>query len=116
MKTIIYGLIDPNTHEIRYVGQARNPHSRFSAHLSRAKCKNTPRDEWIRSLAPLLPILVILEHVDRKLAAAMEAKWIKRHRRTVLNMTKGRAAAWDDFVNPPELQKRYGLKAKKWRK
>jgi hypothetical protein len=64
---VIYGLCDPNTGELRYVGQTvRDPQKRLSGHLTAAR---RPRNGyvntslvcvWIRSLAQP-PTIVILE-------------------------------------------------------
>lgn len=48
---VIYGLIDPNTKELRYVGYAKDMRKRFNQHhrLSVLK-KNTHKNNWIKSL------------------------------------------------------------------
>src|SRR5436853_5539343 len=94
----IYGLIDPRDHEVKYVGQSGNPELRLQLHISEAKRGTKPVHEWIRGVRPLVPILVILESVEIRriwtgvisvgLASVMEAKWLKRFRRTVLNYNK----------------------------
>jgi len=61
----IYGLQDPITDEIRYVGKAKNPAERFKAHLREIKSANKahyPVYRWIAKLATknLLPNLVVL--------------------------------------------------------
>lgn len=55
MRTVyIYALIDPNTHEIRYVGVTNNLKKRFLGHIYDAKrnhvSKNAQKSEWIVSL------------------------------------------------------------------
>jgi hypothetical protein len=62
-KITIYGLVDPNTHEVRYVGQARDPIQRFLGHISEAPSGLKPIHAWIRSLHPLRPVWVLLEAV-----------------------------------------------------
>jgi hypothetical protein len=110
--TSIYALIDPITHRVRYVGQSRNPELRRLQHVSRARFDNQAVHQWIRGLGEL-PGLVILEAVENRrirtgtcsvsLASVMEAKWLKRFRRTVLNYDKRQCAAYDLFVNSPEV-------------
>lgn len=72
---IIYVLLDPFTDELRYVGQTVNISKRYSAH-----CKalgKTYKDNWIRSLYPNKPILIILEEVLNIDANKSELFWIQ---------------------------------------
>lgn len=49
--TFIYGLTDPRTAAIHYVGKANDPEERYKAHLRPAALrKNTPKNNWIRQL------------------------------------------------------------------
>jgi hypothetical protein len=53
LKTYFYYLVDPDTKEIRYIGQSKNPKQRLSAHISAAKNdkeKNSRKKNWIKSL------------------------------------------------------------------
>jgi hypothetical protein len=137
-EVFIYGLIDPRTHEVRYVGQTGlSLKRRLQAHVTAAKQQKTLLHLWITKLLPLVPVPVLLETVwadmpvmtnkrtasDRaggqrpvRLASVMEAKWLKRFRRTVLNVELKQCNAYDEFTNSPELQKRYGVKASKARR
>ena len=61
----IYGLQDPITDEIRYVGKAKNPAERFKKHLKESKSNRRshyPVYQWINRLSinGLLPNLVVL--------------------------------------------------------
>jgi hypothetical protein len=47
--------------------------------------------------------------VSVAIASVMEAKWLKRFRRTVLNYDKKQCAAYDNFVNSPELERKLRL-------
>jgi hypothetical protein len=98
------------------VGQCEDLHVRLQNHISAAKTgKSRPVYEWIRGLFPLMPVPVVLEVVRRRrtadnllsIASVMESKWLKRFRRTVLNYDREQCAAYEDFVNPPEVLKRY---------
>ena len=94
MKATIYGLIDPNTHQVRYVGRTiQTAALRWHHHIGEARRgKNTHEVyNWIRSLRPALPVLVILqEGVDViqmgsrgwNTAQAAETKWMKRLERS----------------------------------
>ena len=103
MDTYIYGLIDPSTRLVRYVGRTADLKQRYKSHCSGC---NKATGAWVRSLlqSPILVILEVVRHgadsIDEGTLA--ETKWIKRFRRTVLN-AKRRAnneAAWDWLVNP----------------
>ena len=118
---IIYALVDPDTHLVRYVGQCHNLESRYEGHLSEAlRGTKKPVYDWIRSLGLKRPVILILQtvpaiYVPRQkgnsisLPSVMEAKWLKRFRRTVLNLRKKQCSVYDEFVNSPELKSRYGL-------
>lgn len=57
----IYGLVDPDTSRVFYVGRSRNPSQRFTSHLS--DNGNSDKAQWIRKLASegKQPSLMILE-------------------------------------------------------
>lgn len=63
--TFIYGLVDPNTGIIRYVGKSNSPQTRLAAHCYEAqnsKSRNH-KNNWLKQLldAGLVPVVVILE-------------------------------------------------------
>src|SRR5579885_3311453 len=62
-KTCIYGLVDPNTKEIRYVGKADDPQARLKQHLQEKG--DSEKHRWLGSLAEQgqIPELRILEEV-----------------------------------------------------
>lgn len=48
---VIYGLVDPNTKELRYVGYAKDMYKRFNQHHRLCSLKsNTYKNNWIKSL------------------------------------------------------------------
>jgi predicted GIY-YIG superfamily endonuclease len=106
-KSYIYALVDPKTHWVRYVGQTQQLSTRYSIHCSGSGgCTAT----WVKSLAPLKAILVLLAEVehpyyDSYAATESETKWIKRFRRTVLNTRtrKNSPSTWDRMTNPGEV-------------
>ena len=107
MKSYVYGLIDPRDHQVRYVGQTQQLEQRYLSHCSGG---STCTAEWVRSLAPLKPVLVLLAEVEHSWynaypATESETKWIKRFRRTVLNVRtrKSSPSTWDRLVNPDEV-------------
>jgi hypothetical protein len=106
----IYALVDP-LHAVSAIRWSDN----------RRKTAITTAIAWATSRLPArgcrhlpeAPILVILETSERKkvwcassglgASAISETKWIKRFRRTVINIrTRANStAAWDALVNPP---------------
>lgn len=61
--TFIYALIDPRNGNIRYIGKANNPRTRFNSHVfDLAKTKKT---NWIKSLVKigLKPELLVIDEV-----------------------------------------------------
>ena len=77
--THIYGLIDPRTNELRYVGMSKRPRRRLTFHMcaSQLRSKNH-RAHWLRGLlaAGARPELVILETVSNDTWQEAEQFWI----------------------------------------
>jgi len=86
--TFIYGLKDPLTKEIRYVGKSNNPRIRLSSHL-RDKSK-TYKVNWINKLKRkgLGPELVVLEEVEYDKWQEKEKFYIKYYE-NLTNYTEG---------------------------
>lgn len=59
----IYALCDPNTGDIRYIGQSKNSAKRLKQHMRDAKRRSTPVYLWINALAAkrLVPVVKVLE-------------------------------------------------------
>lgn len=77
--TFIYGLVDPITGYVRYVGKADYPKDRFKAHLRPSQLlEESHKTHWLRSLieAGKKPSLIILEKVPQKDWECAEKKWI----------------------------------------
>ena len=126
---LIYALVCPLTLEVKYVGQTTDLERRTrGTHGSGRNCYHGPLTEWLRTLGHLKPYRVILEQgtnrrvevtataLDRAhirgrkpigkkatwLSFCLEAKWIKRFRRTIVNKNKtGDIGAYQALVNPP---------------
>jgi group I intron endonuclease len=79
MKRYIYGLVDPRTDEIRYIGQTLDLDRRFKEHVGGRVVKNTPKHNWIKQLMglDLLPEIVVLEECDKDMLDEREAFWIR---------------------------------------
>lgn len=76
-KVSIYGLIDPRTQELRYVGKSVNPKARLYQHISIRYGKSYTLN-WIKSLKAedLEPEMIIIEVVDNKDWKDAEIFWI----------------------------------------
>ena len=73
----IYGLIDPNTSEVRYIGWTYDADKRLKSHIHSAKRTKSHKSHWIQSLlsANRKPELVIFE--------TGTADWIEAERRWI---------------------------------
>lgn len=78
----IYGLIDPETHELRYIGKACDSRKRLLSHIRDARRRKTPVCSWVGSLAVrgLMPEVVVLEETGEAEWPARERYWIARGR------------------------------------
>lgn len=79
MSTVyIYGLCDPRTNEIKYVGKAYHPQSRLATHISSAPTKEDKNGKWVFELsnASEKPYMIILDIVPIKEGVAAEKYWI----------------------------------------
>ena len=66
-KIYIYGLIDKEKNELKYIGKSINPQSRYRKHLQESKNKCTYKDNWICSLLQNnnKPELLIIDEVNQ---------------------------------------------------
>lgn len=124
----IYALVCPLTLDVKYVGQTVDLQKRIRAHTASQPVfqRDSESRDWLRSLGYLRPYRVILERgINRRvtikgtakamyfktgrrptglktvwLSSVMEAKWMKRFRRTILNTARiGDLTA--HLTNPP---------------
>ena len=76
----IYGLEDPITKEIRYIGKSINPDRRFKSHIYESRKKKTHKQCWINKLLEngSTPNLLILEKCVGEEWIEMEKSYIKK--------------------------------------
>lgn len=95
---LIYGLIDPRTNCLRYVGQSKRLRKRFWRHCHPLPDDRSHRGCWLRGLqkAGLEPQLIVLEETaSPDEAAVFEAFWIASLRAAgvdLVNTTDGECA------------------------
>lgn len=91
----IYGLHDPDTGELRYVGKANNAAQRLKSHITNCHRVHTPVTSWIAALlkAGKLPVMKVMEVVAKDEWEAAERRLIAQHRLTakLLNVADGGA-------------------------
>lgn len=91
----IYGLIDPTTNQIRYVGQSNDPWKRFARHISpSAESEGNYKSRWIAKLMKngLMPRLTIVDRIPKELVNERERDFISLMKFLgfdLTNLTKG---------------------------
>ena len=90
----VYALIDPRTHQLRYIGKALDTEQRERNHFNQSKYGNAPKSEWVRELraAGLRPEMLVIEECAPADSADREKYWIARARvrgAPLLNMKSG---------------------------
>lgn len=93
MRYIIYGLVDPETEELRYIGKSSTGMSRPKKHFYPSTLKNerTYKNRWVNSVLKRcgkLPVIVILaeaKNVDN--LNKLEIKLINRARNSGVRLT-----------------------------
>lgn len=87
MTTQIYTLTDPNTNEIRYVGKANNPKTRYYQHC-RISTKKTHKTNWINKLLinKQKPIIEIIDTVPINEWIFWETYWISQFKAWGFNL------------------------------
>lgn len=93
METIyIYGLYDPRTLELRYIGKTVNPEIRLEKHIQEAKSSlshNPHKDRWIRQLLSnnLKPTLIIIGKCTENNWQEVEKEYINTARERGIRLT-----------------------------
>lgn len=102
----VYGLIDPCTGVIRYVGISKHLRFRMLNHFEKDTDSHNPKSEWIRSLKSvgLLPIVAVLEDGQGEGAAAAESRWIAYFREMRIPLTNAMSGGYS--LSEGQRQKR----------
>lgn len=89
--TFIYGLLEPDTGKLRYIGKANDPHKRLRQHLRRKG--KTHRAYWIESLTArgLVPELQLLLEVAKPEWEFWERDMIQTFREAGCKLVNGTA-------------------------
>ena len=76
MTSYIYGLVNPLTHQVSYIGRTIDLYGRFDEHLK--DLTENLKAKWIKTLrvSGVAPVLIVLEEVDDEIAAIRETWWI----------------------------------------
>lgn len=89
--SFIYGLVDPHTGLIRYIGKTSYGAERVRLHWSRRSGGRTYKDNWLRTLSEECEVEV-LEEVSKELLCEKERAWISYGREAgwpLTNLTDG---------------------------
>lgn len=92
LTTFIYGLCDPLTQQLRYVGKSNNPAARLREHTrEKSLAVKTHKNHWVSSLvaAGLKPEIFVIEEIDRSSWQEAEQFWIAYFRYLGASLTNG---------------------------
>lgn len=88
----VYGLVDPRTDQVRYVGKAADPEARLRQHLRPSSLKlKSKKNSWLKAViaAGLEPQLVIIDRVPEDQADDAERIHIWTYRELGYDLTNG---------------------------
>lgn len=91
-KVYIYGLCDPRTQRVRYIGKAKSLHKRLYYHLTTSQLNTkTHKINWIKKLLAnnLIPKIIVIEKVNDNNWQAREQYWIKYYNDLGFRLTNG---------------------------
>lgn len=88
----IYKLLDPETKEIRYIGQTQQPFKRFKTHL--AEKGKRYKVNWIKSLKEKgqIPVMEVFQCVPLETLGEQESLWIAFYKKEGCNLTNSNKA------------------------
>jgi hypothetical protein len=90
---IIYGLKDPRTGDIRYIGKANDPKARMKTHIRESQRLSRPVNNWISKLIidGMLPDMVVIQETTEETWEDDERRIITLYRSSgrLLNLADG---------------------------
>lgn len=90
---VIYGLIDPNTKELRYIGYTSKLRARYRHHYSISELRfNTHKNNWLKKLLSLgqkAELIVLEEHQTAEELPQAEIELIEYYKYIGCNLTNG---------------------------
>lgn len=100
---LIYGLTDPETGDIRYVGKTKHSRRRMYSHRWDGRNQRTHKSYWLRSLfrRGLEPGIVILEEVTEDKWQEAEMRWIAHYRELGVDLTNSTQGG-EGVTNPTQ--------------
>lgn len=107
MPHVIYGLCEPSTDFVRYVGHSKNSDRHWKSHIKEAmKQAGTHKCHWIRKILgqKLEPGIVVLEVINPDDRIAREQYWIKKLKLT--NDLTNATAGGDGTIDPSDATRR----------
>ena len=117
--TAIYGLIDPRTGALRYVGKADDPVKRLRRHVWECRQMSCYRHRWVAAVVASgnLPRLVVLQVVANADWSASEKAWISYYRARglrLVNDTDGGDGGLGRAHTPDELERMSAVHKAYW--
>ncbi len=106
--TFIYGLVDPRTQELRYVGKANNPSQRWYNHLCTTEREHNHKANWIKQLRQIgmKPEWFSIEEVDQSQWQEAEIFWIRYFTYIGCNLTNGNEGGMGGVSPTPEVRQK----------
>lgn len=90
-KTYIYGLIEPTTNELRYIGKTVDVNRRHRRHITEVNLHDSHKDRWIRKLLKnnYIPEIIIIDLVKTNEWQYWEMFYIEYFKFLGCNLTNG---------------------------
>ena len=115
IKNVIYGLIDPDTNEIRYIGKAIDLKTRIRNHYKPSRLiSKTHKNNWINLLIKegKRPLVTVLElDLDEEQLNEFEIKWISNYKKIGCKLTNGTDGGDGGKISQEALEKMKQTKA-----
>jgi group I intron endonuclease len=91
LTVFIYGLVDPFTNQLKYIGKSVNPTIRLRKHISERNKRDSHKDRWIRKIINkgIKPELIIIDEVSQSNWGYWEKYYISYFRFIGCTLTNG---------------------------